>query len=98
MNSYVGGRYCHQTSSLFTIITKHIHHRETTKKKRRDRKGQELHENIQKRRIKRLPRKKKEGYTQKNIYTKKKEKNKKKKEKKTTTTTQQQQTYIIIKN
>ena len=23
----VGGRYCHQTSSLFTIITKHIHHR-----------------------------------------------------------------------
>ena len=24
---YVGGRYCHQTSSLFTIITKHIHHR-----------------------------------------------------------------------
>ena len=24
---HVGGRYCHQTSSLFTIITKHIHHR-----------------------------------------------------------------------
>ena len=49
----------HQTSSLFTIITKHsIHHRQTTKKKRRDRKGQELHGNIQKRiRIKPLPRK-----------------------------------------
>ena len=29
---YVGGRYCHQTSSLFAIITKHIHHRQTTKK------------------------------------------------------------------
>ena len=31
---YVGGRYCHQTSSLFTIITKHIHHRQTTKKEK----------------------------------------------------------------
>ena len=28
------GRYCHQTSSLFTIITKHIHHRQTTKKEK----------------------------------------------------------------
>ena len=43
----VGGRYCHQASSLFTIINKHIHHRQTTKK-RLDRKGQELHGNIQK--------------------------------------------------
>ena len=59
----VGGRYCHQTSSLFTILTKHIHHRQTTKKKRRDRKGQELRGNIQKRRIKPLPRK-----IKKNIY------------------------------
>ena len=30
---YVGGRYCHQTPSLFTIITKQIHHRQTTKGK-----------------------------------------------------------------
>ena len=31
---YVGGRYCHQTPSLFTIITKQIHHRQTTKKEK----------------------------------------------------------------
>ena len=30
--NYVGGRYCHQTSTLFTIVTKQIHHRQTTKK------------------------------------------------------------------
>ena len=29
-------RFYHQTTTLFTIITKQIHHRQTTKKKRRD--------------------------------------------------------------
>ena len=28
----MGGRYCHQTSTLFKIITKQIHHSHTTKK------------------------------------------------------------------
>ena len=75
--TYVGGRYCHQTSTLFTIITKQIHHRQTTKKKRRDRKGQSLHGNIQKRRNKKI--KIIMTYTQKNISTKKKQKKNNKK-------------------
>ena len=36
----VGGRYCHQTSTLFTIITIQIQFRQTTKKGRQARWGQ----------------------------------------------------------
>ena len=48
---YVGGRYCHQTSTLFTIITKQIHNRQTKKKKGETEEDNNLHRNIQKRRI-----------------------------------------------
>ena len=52
----------------------------------------ELHENIQKRRLKPLPRKKKKRiYTKEHIYKKRKKEEKKQQK------TQQQQTYTIIK-
>ena len=51
---YVGGRYCHQTSSLFTIriITNKYTTGRQQKKEGQDRIGNSLHGNIQKRTIK----------------------------------------------
>ena len=55
--------------------------------KRRDRKGQELHENIQKRRIKPLPRQIKKDIHKRTYIQKEKNNKKKRKKNKNTTTT-----------